>query len=215
MRVMRVRTAAAVLWLTALLALPLQSAQASRFALFGSNEMQGNNLAFFPQFTDMLHRYSADLQQLGSACQSRGDVACLLQEWESFILSVQGLDRRTQIERVNRYINAIDYIEDEDNWGAEDYWATPAQFFARAGDCEDYAIAKYMTLRSLGFPIDQLRIVVLMDTNLGIGHAVLAVYTESDVLVLDNQIEQVVSQASIHHYQPVYSLNELNWWRHR
>jgi predicted transglutaminase-like cysteine proteinase len=212
---MRMPTAAVVLWLAMLLAFPAQPARASSYALFGSSEMQGGNLAFFPQFTDMLRRYSADLTHLGDSCQSRGDTACLLQEWASFITSVQGLDQRSQIERVNRYINAIDYIEDPDNWGAEDYWATPAQFFARSGDCEDYAIAKYMTLRSLGFPIESMRIVVLMDTNLGIGHAVLAVYTQSDVLVLDNQIDQVVSQSSIHHYQPVYSLNELSWWRHR
>jgi len=207
-------TAAAMLWLI-MLALPLQPAHATRLTLFGSSEMQGGNLAFFPQFVEMLRRYSADLTQLNGACQGRGDTACLLQEWATFITSMQGLERRTQIERVNRYINAVDYIEDQTNWGAEDYWATPAEFFGRAGDCEDYAIAKYMTLRSLGFPIESMRIVVLMDTNLGIGHAVLAIYTESDVLVLDNQIDQVVSQSSIHHYQPVYSLNEMNWWRHR
>ncbi|MGF1626381.1 MAG: transglutaminase-like cysteine peptidase [Alphaproteobacteria bacterium] len=207
-------TAAALLSLL-MLAFPLLPAHASRISLFGTSEQQGSNLAFFPQFVDMLHRYSADLAHINGACESRGQTACLLQEWASFITSVQGLDRRTQIERVNSYINAVDYIEDIDNWGVEDFWATPAEFFARSGDCEDYAIAKYMTLRSLGVPIESMRIVVLMDNNLGIGHAVLVVYTESDVLVLDNQIDQVVSQSSIRHYQPVYSLNERNWWRHR
>lgn len=211
---MRILTVMTVICLVTLSA-PLRPAEASSQALFGSSEMRGNNLAFFPQFTDMLQRYAVDLQQLNSPCDSRGQVSCLLQEWASFITSIQGLDRRTQIERVNSYINEIDYIEDPDNWGMEDYWATPAQLFARSGDCEDYAIAKYMTLRSLGFPIESMRIVVLMDNNLGIGHAVLAVYTDTDVLVLDNQIDVVVSQSSIHHYQPVYSLNERNWWRHR
>ncbi|MEZ5669026.1 MAG: transglutaminase-like cysteine peptidase [Alphaproteobacteria bacterium] len=177
--------------------------------------MRGDNLAFFPQFVDMLRRYSADLSQVNAPCDHSGQTSCALQDWAAFIVSVQGLDRRSQIEQVNRYINQIDYVEDHTNWGVEDYWETPAQFFTRAGDCEDYAIAKYLTLRSLGVPIEQMRIVVLMDTNLGIGHAILAVYTDSDVLVLDNQIPQVVSESSIHHYQPVYSLNERNWWRHR
>jgi len=212
---MRMKAAAAVILLLALFALPLQQAHASRIALFGTSEMQGNNLAFFPQFTDMLRRYASDLQYLGEPCQGRRDIPCLLKDWESFILSVQGLDPRTQIDRVNRYVNAVRYVEDPVNWGVEDYWATPAEFFARSGDCEDYAITKYLTLRSLGFPIESMRIVVLMDTNLGICHAVLIVYMDDDVLVLDNQIEQVVSQASIHHYQPVYSLNEMGWWRHR
>jgi predicted transglutaminase-like cysteine proteinase len=206
---------AAVLGLLVLLALPMQHARAASVALFGSSEMQGANLAFFPQFTDMLRRYSADLGHLNESCSSGSSTACMLEDWASFITSIKGLDPRSQIEEVNSYINDIAYIEDPDNWGAEDYWATPVQFFTRNGDCEDYAIAKYMTLRSLGFPIEALRIVVLMDTNLGIGHAVLAVYVGNDVLVLDNQIDQVVSQTSIHHYQPVYSLNERGWWRHR
>lgn len=183
--------------------------------LFGSNEMRGQNLGFFPQFVDMLQRYAVDLQQRNAPCSSSAEVACVLQDWAAFITSLQGLDLRTQIERVNRFMNDIEYIEDDVNWGMEDYWATPAQFFIRAGDCEDYAIAKYMTLRSLGVPIDAMRIVVLIDNNRGIGHAILAVYVEDDVLVLDNQIQQVVSESSIYHYQPIYSLNERNWWRHR
>jgi len=210
------RTAAATIILMFLaLAGLIAPASATPRNLFGSNEMRGENLAFFPQFVDMLQRYAGDLDQLNFACSSSAQVACALQDWAGFITSIKGLDRRSQIERVNSYINAVDYVEDMANWGKEDYWATPAQFFVRSGDCEDYAIAKYMTLRSLGVPIDAMRIVVLMDTNLGIGHAVLAIYVENDVLVLDNQIPQVVSQSSIHQYQPVYSLNENNWWRHR
>lgn len=208
---MQMLTATIALWVT-IVAFPLQASSA---ALFGTSETRGQNLAFFPQFTDMLHRYATELQEFNNPCDSRGQTSCVLQEWAAFITSLQGLDQRTQLERVNRYFNELDYILDQDNWGTEDYWATPAQFFIHAGDCEDYAIAKYMTLRSLGFPIESMRIVVLMDNNLGIGHAILAVYTDSDVLVLDNQIEQVVSESSIHHYQPIYSLNERNWWRHR
>ena len=206
---------AVALMIVSLLANSTPAAAVSRQNLFGSSEMRGENLAFFPQFVDMLRRYAADLTQVNAACSQSGQTSCVLQDWAGFIVSLQGLDRRTQLEHVNRYINNIDYVEDHANWGQEDYWATPAQFFTRAGDCEDYAIAKYLTLRSLGVPIEQMRIVVLMDNNLGIGHAVLAVYTENDVLVLDNQISQVVSESSIHHYQPVYSLNERNWWRHR
>ena len=211
---MRTVAATIVLVIIALAGLSGPAAATPR-NLFGSNEMRGENLGFFPQFVDMLQRYAVDLNQRGVACSGSAQVACALDEWAGFITSVQGLDPRSQIERVNRYVNEVTYVEDNVNWGKEDYWATPAQFFVRAGDCEDYAIAKYMTLRSLGFPIDSMRIVVLMDTNLGIGHAVLAVYVGDDVLVLDNQISQVVSESSIHHYQPVYSLNEHNWWRHR
>ena len=51
-----------------------------------------------------------------------------------------------------------------DVWGVMDYWETPAEFFQKSGDCEDFAIAKYFALRDLGFPASQMRIVVLKDT---------------------------------------------------
>ncbi len=189
-------------------------AGATTVRLFNTGETQGSNMAFFPQFTDMLRRYAADLPKANEPCSGGVSTPCVLRQWSDFIVSLRGLDRRTQIERVNSYMNDIDYVEDSANWGSEDYWATPVQFFTRAGDCEDYAIAKYLTLRALGVPISAMRIVVLQDRNLGLAHAILVVYDNGTPLVLDNQIDHVVAASSIHHYQPIYSLNEQNWWRH-
>jgi predicted transglutaminase-like cysteine proteinase len=62
---------------------------------------------------------------------------------------------------------------------------------------------------------DDMRIVVLNDLNLRIAHAVLAVYVSGKPYILDNQISKVVPASSIHHYQPVYSINENGWWLHR
>ena len=40
-----------------------------------------------------------------------------------------------------------------------DYWATPVESLRKGeADCEDYAIAKYFTLRQLGVADDKLRI---------------------------------------------------------
>ena len=88
-------------------------------------------------------------------------------------------------------------------------------FRMQNGDCEDYAIAKFMALRALGFENPEMRIVVLNDLNLGIAHAILVVYVDGKALVLDNQIRSVVPADSIRHYQPVYSVNEEGWWLHR
>ena len=96
-----------------------------------------------------------------------------------------------------------------------DYWATPKQFFDRNGDCEDYAISKYISLRNLGLPVEDMRIVVLNDLNLKIAHAMLVVYLDGEALVLDNQITQVINARRIRHYKPIYSINERNWWLHR
>ena len=87
-----------------------------------------------------------------------------------------GRDRQTQIEEVNTYLNNVSYLTDPINYGVADYLAVPREHLSRQGDCDDYAIAKFLSLRSLGFSNEGLRVVVLQDLNLRIPHAVLAVY---------------------------------------
>ena len=112
-------------------------------------------------------------------------------------------------------MNRSPYIIDPINYGVPDYWATPVQFFVKDGDCEDYAITKYLSLRSLGWPAEKMRIVVLQDMNLNIAHAVLVVQLNGKGYVLDNQISQLVTDDQILHYRPIYSINENAWWLHR
>ena len=95
------------------------------------------------------------------------------------------------------------------------YWASPGEFFRRHGDCEDYAIAKFLSLRALGFDDAAMRIVVLQDLNLGIAHAVLAVELGGETLILDNQVADVVPARAIRHYRPIYAVNETHWWLYR
>ena len=128
---------------------------------------------------------------------------------------LQGQDLTTQLQVVNTFMNERRYIVDPINWGVRDYWSTPGQFFAKFGDCEDYAIAKYLTLKRLGMPAASMRIVVLQDLNLRIAHAVLAVYTEDGIIILDNQIRGTVQASVIRHYKPIFSINEDAWWLHR
>ncbi|MDH5749703.1 MAG: hypothetical protein OEY85_10380, partial [Rhodospirillales bacterium] len=77
------------------------------------------------------------------------------------------------------------------------------------------AIAKYLTLRILGWDPDKMRIVVLNDLNLKIAHAVLIVQLDGKYLLLDNQISLVVDSDRVRHYRPIYSVNEHSWWRHK
>jgi predicted transglutaminase-like cysteine proteinase len=71
-----------------------------------------------------------------------------------------------------------------------------------------------MSLRWLGYAPDDMRIVVLQDTNLRIAHAVMAIGTGDDILILDNQVDEVLSHQRIVHYAPVYSIGETQWWMH-
>lgn len=175
--------------------------------IFGSIELPSKNLKKFPKWLDMIGRWKG-----GAPCESD---TCTAKGWAGLIEDLKSKDRMTQIKEVNKLMNSKRYIIDMKNWGKEDYWATPFQFLKKNGDCEDYAIAKFMALKALGIPIEDMRVVALQDLNLGVGHAVLIVYNGSDALLLDNQIKTVVPANTIKHYQPVYSINENGWWLHR
>jgi predicted transglutaminase-like cysteine proteinase len=176
--------------------------------LFGTTEIHSSNLKMFPKWRGTLQRFEDELK----SC--RAD-QCKKKQWQAVIDGLRGKDLMTQLREINTEMNDKRYITDPVNWNLPDYWATPFQFLRKNGDCEDYAIAKYMALRDLGVSVDDMRIVVLNDLNLRIAHAVLAVYVNGKPYILDNQISKVVPASSIHHYQPVYSINENGWWLHR
>ena len=87
-----------------------------------------------------------------------------------------------------------------------DVWATPVETAAAgAGDCEDYAIAKLWLLRSIGYPPDQLQLVVLKDTKTGLYHSVLAVHIGRESYILDNMSARVKEDTAIANYVPIES----------
>lgn len=139
---------------------------------------------------------------------------CAPAEWLTFLAAQAGQPRRAQLDAVNRWANAKPYVEDWVNWQVGDYWETPGEFIARGGDCEDFAIAKYFSLVRLGFPVHDLRIVVVSDTRTHGFHAALAVRLDGTVWLLDNLLPAAVPMESQPQYVPVYSLNGEGWWMH-
>lgn len=78
------------------------------------------------------------------------------------------------LRRVNDFFNRIPYETDQEHWGMVDYWATPVEMLAsNGGDCEDYAIAKYLSLKELGIPVERMRIAYVRALRLGENHMVL------------------------------------------
>lgn len=176
------------------------------------SETRSTDTSAFVKWTGVLKRQVPHLKKLERQCE--GNEQCKKNHWENTLEKLQGKSRTEQMKAVNRYMNETPYIQDIVNWGMEDYWATLFEFFTKNGDCEDYAIAKYLSLKKLGFNEDDLRIVILNDRNLGVIHSVLAVYDGGKRYILDNQIKTVLQDTRIHHYQPLYSINEKAWWRH-
>lgn len=181
--------------------------------LFGYKQHNQQDISVFPQWVSVLERQLLENAPEGN-CAAGSYNRCHLRSWLEFLDSIRGLPRRQQLRRVNRYANAKPYVLDMENYGVHDYWAIPRELLYNGGDCEDYAITKLFSLRWLGFAAENLRVVVLQDTNLRIAHAVLAVAREGDIAILDNQVNAVVSHQQIVHYAPVYSINESSWWMH-
>jgi len=181
--------------------------------LFGYRETPRTDIAEFPQWVSALERHLADDLRDGDCTEPRLN-SCHMREWLRFLAEIRDLPAQVQINKVNEYSNRKDYVLDLDNYGLFDYWAIPREFLFNGGDCEDYAITKMMSLRWLGYPAEELRIIVLQDTNLRIAHAVAAIGTGDDILILDNQVDEVLSHRNIFHYAPVYSISESRWWMH-
>ncbi len=184
-------------------------------SLFGTTEIRNDQLTPFTKWTGVLDRIRQTPEPFDDACELPQANRCHLKQWNAFLDGLKGRSQIEQLDQVNAAMNNFPYIEDIVNWGVKEYWETPLEFLYKSGTCKDYAIAKYMSLRYLGWPTEALRVVVLRDLNLQLDHAVVAVYIDNRILVLDNQIHSVVNADSIHHYRPYYSINEEHWWLHR
>ena len=175
-------------------------------SLFGAKEKKSTSLKAFTKWTDMFDRFNANANK---SKQSRiiDDLKAELAKFKSNSIAQMAQD-------VNAMMNEKKYIVDQKNWGKSDYWATPVEFMARGGDCEDFAIAKYVALRALGVAENRMRIAIVQDLQKNIPHAILIVYAERGPLVLDNQIKNAVRDTTISHYKPIFSINREAWWLH-
>jgi predicted transglutaminase-like cysteine proteinase len=186
-----------------------------RHAIFGSSEtFSADNSAFY-KWTGMMQRFAAERRAARGVCRPGVWQDCEPAQWRMLVDELRPLDLRDKLERVNEAVNRYPYIPSQVNWGESNHWETPFEFFRKSGQCQDYAIAKYLLLREAGVPASALRLVVVRDTSLALDHAVTVALVDGEAWLLDNQIRSVVPVASVHRYQPYYSINEQGWWLHR
>jgi predicted transglutaminase-like cysteine proteinase len=131
------------------------------------------------------------------------------QRFLAFVESAQARDGRARIEVVNRAINsAIRYTSDYAQHGVADLWTAPlATLAAGRGDCEDYAIAKYVMLRAAGIPAHDLRLLLVRDRLVRQDHAVLAVRDNGRWLILDNRHLLLVETSGVQHFTPLFAID--------
>lgn len=141
-----------------------------------------------------------------------------IDDWLKLINSPvnQQLSDEDKLNLVNDFFNShVMFIDDIKLWKKADYWATPVEMLSiGAGDCEDYSIAKYFTLKELGVAEDKLRITYVKAVTIGQAHMVLTYFKQkrSVPLVLDNLIAEIKPASQRTDLVPVYSFNGTGLW---
>lgn len=141
---------------------------------------------------------------------------------ESLLNTLQSASEPEQLKGINTFFNAnIRFVSDQNNWGASDYWATPLESLGKnKGDCEDYSIAKYTFLRSLGIPDERLKLTYVKariggsHSKVFQAHMVLSYYKSptAEPMILDNLISDIYPSSRRTDLKPVFSFNSAGLW---
>jgi predicted transglutaminase-like cysteine proteinase len=151
-----------------------------------------------------------------------GQAVRIYREWQQLLLSSRRESEPNQLRDVNQFFNQrYQFVDDIEMWKQPDYWATPLESMSRGGgDCEDYVIAKYFTLRELGVAPQKLRLTYVKARIGGAAstvtqaHMVLAYYADpaAEPLILDNLITSIRPASQRGDLQPVFSFNADGIW---
>lgn len=161
-----------------------------------------------PQWPDFSARQTLSLEALSSCEQD--EAVCSSPEvkrWADLVGTLREQGKLRQIITVNKWFNRLPYKYDD-----EDYWADTLELLQRKGDCEDFALSKYYTLRELGFTADELQVMVVYDKDTFTNHAVLMVYMNDTRYMMDINSDQTEPSAMGKRYKPLYSFNEQTAW---
>ena len=137
----------------------------------------------------------------------------LLQDWHAQLEAAKKLPEAEKLKRLNDFFNRnIAFDEDLTIWDQSDYWATPLETIGRGrGDCEDFSIVKYYSLRQAGVPVSKMRLIYVKARQSGgqRAHMVLAYYASpsAEPLVLDNLIGEIRPASQRKDLLPVYAFN--------
>lgn len=135
--------------------------------------------------------------------------------WETLIREDKATSDMEKLTKVNDFFNRYDFVSDDIHWQAEDYWATPVEFIASdGGDCEDFSLAKYFTLKAMGVAENKLNLTYVKALSLNQSHMVLTYFAKpgAEPLVLDNLVGEIKPATQRTDLLPVYSFNGSGLW---
>lgn len=172
------------------------------FCLLGIGE--SSNLFTLPQA--LLNQTKA---QYGEPAKRR------LLAWQALIRNNSHLSDKEKLRKVNTFFNQLQFIDDMTHWKKSDYWATPVEFLSTGGgDCEDFSLAKYFTIKALGVPEKKINMTYVKAIKLNQAHMVVTYYSTPRAipLVLDNLVADILPATKRKDLIPVYSFNGSGLW---
>lgn len=147
----------------------------------------------------------------------RKDNICPAGAQQLIDLSSEGAGRsgHARLGLINRAVNlAISATSDEAQWHATDHWSSALETLQSGrGDCEDYAIVKYVALLDSGMSEADLKIVVMRNIFPNEDHAVVAARVDDEWLILDNRTLTLVRDTALARTVPVFVLDQAGVWR--
>ena len=161
------------------------------------------------KWAELQSRIRSEQETLAACRSGDGDCPAAARGFLEIIELGRQHQGRARIGNINRAINLrIKPLSDWAHHGVSDFWSAPLATLADgAGDCEDYAIAKYVALREFGTVSDDLRLVVVRDIKRKTLHAVVAVRFDGEWLILDNRHLVLVNAVEAFHYFPLFVMD--------
>ena len=162
------------------------------------------------KWSDVLARIDSEEETL-AACRESLD-ACTPAARRLLQIVELGRQRAgcARLGEINRAVNlSIRPASDWTQYGVDDFSSAPLATIEKgAGDCEDYAILKYLALREAGISPDDLSLLIVSYPRRGTIHAVLGVHLDEEWLLLDNLTMVMVSSLEATQYLPLIALDD-------
>jgi predicted transglutaminase-like cysteine proteinase len=176
---------------------------------FGLSTSPARMGVLMAKWAELQARINADRAILANCRSGKNPCTAAARKFLNIIEAGRKRQGRARLGEINRAINLhVKPVSDRQQYDVEDYWASPLEMLtSHEGDCEDYAIAKYVALQAAGVAPDDLRLVIVRDVRHQATHAVVAARQDGEWLLLDNQTLVMVKANEVRSYLPLYVLD--------
>ena len=149
-------------------------------------------------------------QQVLAHCRAQEACPIVAQNLLDIVAEGAGRSGLARVGLINRAVDlAITPTSDEAQWGVADHWSPPFETLqTHRGDCEDYAIVKYVALLQAGLSHDDVKIVILRNLLPKEDHAVVAGRVDGQWRILDNRRLALVRDTEMVRSIPKFVLDE-------